>query len=48
MEITILKLFLKPEFTVNWENTIVPLGTNTTLSQNPVARSSTLEYFNSL
>ena len=30
IEITPLKLYLKPEFTINWENTIIHLGTNTT------------------
>ena len=42
IEITTLKLYLKPEFTINWENTIISLGTNTTSPRNPVARSSTL------
>ena len=42
IEITTLKLYLKPEFTINWENTIILLGTNTTSPQNPIARSSTL------
>ena len=30
IDITTLKLYLKPEFTINWENTIIHLGTNTT------------------
>ena len=34
IEITTLKLYLKPEFTINWKNTIISLGTNTTLPQN--------------
>ena len=42
IEITTLKLYPKPEFTINWENTIILLGTNTTSPQNPIARSSTL------
>ena len=42
IEITTLKLYPKPEFTINWENTIIPLGTNTTSPQKLVVRSSTL------
>ena len=42
IEITTLKLYPKPEFTINWKNTIIPVGTNTTSLQKPVARSSTL------
>ena len=42
IEITTLKLYLKLEFTINWKNTIIHLGTNTTSPQNPVVRSSTL------
>ena len=42
IEITILKLYPKPEFSINWENTIILLETNTSSSQNPVARSSSL------
>ena len=42
IEITTFKLYPKPEFTINWENTIISLGTNITSPQNPVARSSTL------
>ena len=42
IEITTLKLYPKPEFTINWENTIIPLGTNTTSLQKPIVRSSTL------
>ena len=42
IDITTLKLYPKPKFTINWENTIIPLGINTTSPQNPVARSSTL------
>ena len=42
IEITIFKLYPKLEFTINWENTIIPLGINTTLPQNPIVRSSTL------
>ena len=30
IEIITLKLYPKPEFTINWENTIIHLGTNTT------------------
>jgi len=26
IEITTLRLYLKPEFTINWKNTIIPLG----------------------
>ena len=42
IEITTLMLYPKPEFTINWENIIIPLGTNTTSLQKSVARSSTL------
>ena len=42
IKIITLKLYQKPEFTINWENIIISLGTNTTSPQNPVARSSTL------
>ena len=42
IEITTLKLYPKPEFTINWENIIIPIGTNITSLQKPVARSSTL------
>ena len=42
IEITTLKLYPKPEFTINWENIIIPIGTNTTSLQRPVARSSTM------
>ena len=42
IEITTLKLYPKHEFTINWKNTIIPVGTNTTSLQKPVARSSTL------
>ena len=42
IDITTLKLYPKPKFTINWENTIIPLGTNTTTPQNLVARFSTL------
>ena len=42
IEITTLKLYPKLEFTINWENTIIPLGTNTTSPQKPVSRYSTL------
>ena len=42
IEIITLKLYPKPEFTINWENTIIPLETNTTSPQKLVARSSTL------
>ena len=37
-----LKLYPKPEFIINWENTIISLETNTTSPQNLIARSSTL------
>ena len=42
IEIITLKLYPKPEFTINWKNTIITLGTNTTSPQNLIARSSTL------
>ena len=42
IEITTLKLCPKPEFTINWENTIILLGINTTSPQNPIIRSSTM------
>ena len=42
IKITTHMLYQKPEFTINWENTIILLGTNTTTLQNPIARSSTL------
>ena len=42
IEIITLKLHPKFEFTMNWENTIIPLETNTTSPQRPIARSFTL------
>ena len=42
MEIITLKLYPKPEFIINWENTIIHLRTNTISPQKLVARSSTL------
>ena len=42
IEIITLKLYPKPEFIINWENTIIHLGTNTTSPQNPIVRSSTM------
>ena len=42
IEIITLKLYPKPEFIINWENTIIHLGTNTTSPQKLVARSSAL------
>ena len=42
IKITTLKLYTKPEFTINRKNTIIPLETNTTSSQKLEARSSTL------
>ena len=42
IEITILKLYAKLEFTTNWKNTIILLETNTTSPQNQAVRSSTL------
>ena len=35
IEITTLMLYPKPEFTINWENTIIHLGTNTTSPNRP-------------
>ena len=35
IEIITLKLYPKPEFTINWENTIIHLGTNTTSPNRP-------------
>ena len=35
-------LYPKPKFTINWENTIMPLVINTTSPQNPIVRSSTI------
>ena len=42
IQITTLKLYPKPKFIINWENTIIYLRTNTTTPQNPVAKSPTL------